>query len=54
MTTSLLSRCPLLAALGLLLIQPIAYAAVQPTVAPNAAVRPPNRHAWRCWGRAAP
>ncbi len=42
MTTNLLSRCPLLAALGLLLIQSIAYAAVQPTVAPNAAVRPPE------------
>ena len=39
MTTNLLSRCPLLTALGLLLIQSIASAAVQPTVAPNAAAR---------------
>jgi polysaccharide biosynthesis/export protein len=36
------SRCPLLAALGLLLIQSICSAAVQPTVAPSAAVRPPQ------------
>jgi polysaccharide biosynthesis/export protein len=42
MTTNLLSRCPLLAALGLLLIQSIASAAVQPTVAPNAAAHPPQ------------
>jgi polysaccharide export outer membrane protein len=42
MTTNLLSRCPLLAALGLLLIQSIASAAVQPTVAPNVAARPPQ------------
>src|SRR5215469_9809649 len=41
MTTNLLSRYRLLAALGLLLLQSIAAAAVQPTVAPNAAVRPP-------------
>lgn len=41
MTKSLLSRCPWLAALGLLLIQTIAAAAVEPTVAPSAAaVRP--------------
>jgi polysaccharide export outer membrane protein len=40
MTTNLLSRCPALAALGLLLIQSIGSAAVQPTVAPNAAVHP--------------
>ena len=42
MTTNLLSRPPLLAALGLLLIQSIAFAAVQPTVAPNVAAHPPQ------------
>ena len=40
MTTNLLSRYPLLAAWGLLLIQSIASAAVQPTVAPNLVARP--------------
>ena len=44
MTTTLLSRCPLLAAVGLLLIQSIAHAAVQPTVAPGAVrAAPPTR-----------
>lgn len=48
MTTKLLSRYPLLLALGLLLIQSIASAAVQPTVAPNAAaVRPAPQEATR-------
>lgn len=41
MTKHLLSRSPVLAALGLLLIQAIAFSAVEPTVAPSAgSVRP--------------